>query len=152
MVANEERFENVLSTLEKITDSATAKKLSDAYADAFGSNYWAEVPDEEIAKDMVRIAQLQNSDEEVSLRFVKSKQDIASLCARIYHKGAVLPLSDSMPIIERMGFRVMAEEPFKVKPRQGYHYLHRFHVDSSGKEVRQKVLPKRWTNIPRRFQ
>ena len=137
MVANQERINNVLSILEKLTDAGTAKKLADTYTDAFSANYWNEVPDEEIAKDMVRVADLQNSDVEVGLRFVTSKQDIASLCARIYHKDTVLPLSDSMPILERMGFRIMAEEPFKISPASGNPiYLHRFHVDAkSGKDV-----------------
>ena len=137
MVANQERFKTVLSILEKITDATQAKKIGDAFADAFGANYWNEVPDEEIAKDMARVAQLQASDDQVALRFITSKQDIASLCARVYHKNTVLPLSDSMPILERMGFHIMAEEPFKISPAGGGTiYLHRFHVNpSSGKDV-----------------
>ena len=39
-----------------------------------------------------------------------------TVCIKIYNAGAPLPLSDVMPVLENMGFKVMGEEPFQVSP------------------------------------
>jgi glutamate dehydrogenase len=42
-----------------------------------------------------------------------------TVCIKIYNCGAPLPLSDVMPVLENMGFKVMGEEPFQVTPSGG---------------------------------
>jgi glutamate dehydrogenase len=39
-----------------------------------------------------------------------------TVCIKIYNVGAPLPLSDVMPVLEHMGFKVMGEEPFQITP------------------------------------
>ena len=39
-----------------------------------------------------------------------------TVCFKIYNLGAPLPLSDVLPVLENMGFKVLGEEPFQVTP------------------------------------
>jgi glutamate dehydrogenase len=41
----------------------------------------------------------------------------SELRLKLYNTGTQIPLSDILPILENMGLKVMAEEPYHVKPR-----------------------------------
>ncbi len=42
-----------------------------------------------------------------------------SLRLRLFHRGGPVPLSDSLPMLERMGLRVLDERPYRVQPASG---------------------------------
>jgi glutamate dehydrogenase len=56
---------------------------------------------------------------------------------KIYAKGSPLPLSDVLPVIENMGFKVVGENPFQITPRGsatagGPIWIHDFALSLSG--------------------
>ena len=38
---------------------------------------------------------------------------------KLFHRGGPLPLSDTLPVLENMGFRVIEERPFEIRPADG---------------------------------
>jgi len=38
---------------------------------------------------------------------------------KLFHRGGPVPLSDSLPMLERMGLRVLDERPYRIQPAEG---------------------------------
>ncbi len=61
----------------------------------------------------------------------------SELRLKLYNTGTQIPLSDILPILENMGLKVMAEEPYHVKPRDSEKsvWIHDFSaVTSDGRD------------------
>lgn len=69
--------------------------------------------------DVKKILRLMNGEElAMSLyRLVEEGDDMLRL--RLYHKGASLPLSDVLPILENLGLRVVTERPYGIRAKSG---------------------------------
>jgi len=60
----------------------------------------------------------------------ETKKQIASL--KLFHRGAALELSSRVPLLENMGFRVIAEQTFELPDGQGgFVYLHDMELENN---------------------
>ncbi|MGP1283838.1 MAG: NAD-glutamate dehydrogenase domain-containing protein, partial [Parasphingopyxis sp.] len=90
--------------------SARAARLTLAYANAFPNGYRSEYGAEEAAKDILRLRGL--NDYQRGVRLYRLEGDAGSqLRLKLYRLGASIPLSDTVPVLENFGFRVLEEIP-----------------------------------------
>jgi glutamate dehydrogenase len=84
---------------------------------AFPVGYQARTTPAQAIADLTRIeAVLAGSDLEASLH---SREDGNTPGLRLYRPGEPLVLSDMLPILENLGLRIIAEEPFRIEARDG---------------------------------
>lgn len=95
----------------------TGLALMRRYANAFGAGYCAE---NDCALAVVDIGHIEKALETDSLQMEMRRGDSdenGGFRIRIYNVGGPVPLSDTLPILEFMGLRVIDEAPHEVKPQ-----------------------------------
>ncbi|MEM8695041.1 MAG: NAD-glutamate dehydrogenase domain-containing protein [Pseudomonadota bacterium] len=90
--------------------SARAARLTIAYANAFPNGYRGEYGAEEAVKDILRLRGLMESQRGVRLYRLEGDRG-SQLRLKLYRRGASMPLSDTVPVLENFGFRVLEEIP-----------------------------------------
>lgn len=110
--------------------SARAARLTLVYANAFPGGYRSEYGAQEAAKDILRLRGL--SDHQRGVRLYRLEGDSGSqLRLKLYRLGASIPLSDTVPVLENFGFRVLEEIPTPLNGgRLGY--IHDFLLEVDG--------------------
>ncbi|MDQ0316706.1 NAD-glutamate dehydrogenase [Amorphus orientalis] len=94
---------------------STARRLSERFAEAFDGGYRATYSAETAVTDIAIIDRM-SDDRPVAISFFRRSGDAehrASL--KLFAHEAPIPLSDRVPIIEAMGFRVINERTFRVE-------------------------------------
>lgn len=110
--------------------SARAARLTLVYANAFPSGYRGEYGAKEAAKDILRLRGLSDSQRGVRL-YRLDGDDGSQLRLKLYRLGASIPLSDTVPVLENFGFRVLDEIPTPLNGgRLGY--IHDFLLEVDG--------------------
>ncbi|WP_326523595.1 NAD-glutamate dehydrogenase [Sphingomonas sp.] len=89
---------------------ARATRLALKYANAFPNGYRLHYTPEEAARDIARIAELDDA-ESRSIRIVESDASDGEVRIKLYRLGGPLALSDAVPVFENFGFRVIEEVP-----------------------------------------
>ena len=88
----------------------------DVFAHAFPVAYRERFDADTAVGDMARINAAMES-KQVGIHVYQAPGATGgTVYIKIYNIGAPLPLSDVMPVLENMGFKVMGEEPFQVTP------------------------------------
>jgi glutamate dehydrogenase len=94
----------------------SANRLYRIYASAFPAGYREEYPVRDAVTDIEMIEALDPStDLGMNLR-PGGAAEAGTLRFKIYRRGSRVPLSDSLPMLERLGVRVQFEHPHKVEP------------------------------------
>src|SRR5690606_35823517 len=83
------------------------------YRKAFADAYQAAYSVQEAYND---IGHIQKTDSDTPLFIDIQEQDSRNLNMRFFSRGRCLELSDVIPVVENMGFRVIAEHPFVISP------------------------------------
>ncbi|WP_413204453.1 NAD-glutamate dehydrogenase [Rhodospirillum sp. A1_3_36] len=92
-------------------------RLNTLYAKAFPVGYRERFTAHQAVTDIDRIEDALNGPG-FSMNLYRSLEDAAHEARlKIYRPGTGLPLSDVLPMLENMGFRVIGEVPFKLKRR-----------------------------------
>ncbi len=91
-----------------------AARLSMTHGRAFSPGYRSEFTPEEAAADILHLTALSTpADRHVSLsKRVDDAPEVVRL--KIYRLGEIIPLSDSVPMLENFGFRVIEEVPYDL--------------------------------------
>ncbi|GAA4725366.1 NAD-glutamate dehydrogenase [Sphingomonas lutea] len=106
---------------------ARATRLALTYLGAFPDGYRARTAPEEGAADILRLCTL-NSDADRSVRISQSEADAPGhLRLKTYREGALIPLSEAVPVLENFGFRVLEEVPTALVGQLGF--IHDFRVE-----------------------
>jgi len=89
--------------------------LWERYAKAFPPDYMEHFQPEQAVRDIERMETLL-PDGGVHVSFYRTIED-ADNCVRfkLFRQGEAIPLSDCMPMLERMGFRVTGEHPYEIE-------------------------------------
>ncbi|MEQ1889402.1 MAG: NAD-glutamate dehydrogenase [Alphaproteobacteria bacterium] len=89
--------------------------LWERYAKGFPPDYKAHFPPELASLDIERMEKLLEAGG-IHVSFYRTIEDPES-CVRfkLFRKGEAVPLSDCMPMLERMGFRVTGEHPYEIE-------------------------------------
>jgi glutamate dehydrogenase len=96
----------------------------------FPLDYQARTEPEQAVADFDRIAAvLAGSPLEASLHPRPPSAGTAPMALRLYRKGMPVALSDMLPILENLGLRIIAEEPFRVDSADGRAvWIHEFTI------------------------
>jgi glutamate dehydrogenase len=92
----------------------TASRLSNHYANAFPAAYQADVSPTAALADIDQLQQVGESTDRMELRL---NEHAGHLHLRVIRRGAPLPLSDVLPLIENLGLRVLTERPYEIEPQ-----------------------------------
>jgi glutamate dehydrogenase len=121
-----------------------ATRLALTYLNAFPDGYRARTAPEEGAADILRLCDLAG-DNDRGVRISRRDTDgPGQFRLKIYRQGALIPLSDAVPVFENFGFRVLEEIPTALVGRAGY--IHDFLVEV-GSEADLDAILKRISEI-----
>ncbi len=121
-------------------DDAQARELLDRYAYAFPASYRDQYSRDVAVFDVCKVEEVIAGDAIAMHLHRQPDDDGDDLHFKVYAKGAPLPLSDVLPVIENMGFTVISEVPHQVTPRGsavggGPVWIHDFDLDVPGDRV-----------------
>ena len=129
----------VEARLAELERGNRAVRLTIDYAGAFPSGYRTHSSPAEAATDILRLAALPDG-EARGCRLYRSDKDPANrLRLKIYRRGALIPLSEAVPVLENFGFRVLEEIPTQL---EGSHpaYIHEFRLDLPDAETAAALM------------
>jgi glutamate dehydrogenase len=107
----------------------TGLKLANRFGRALPAGYIEEVSPEIAAADVDHLSALAGTDDlRLSLYRSRRKQD--GLRLKLYRQQDDIPLSDTLPMMENMGLRVISEHPYKVDAADGASFIQDFEVES----------------------
>jgi glutamate dehydrogenase len=93
-----------------------ANQLFSVYANAFPASYREEYAVRDAAGDIDMIETLDPKTDLGMNLHESPRAEPGTLRFKIYRRGSRLPLSDTLPMLERLGVRVQFEHPHKVEP------------------------------------
>ncbi|MFL6722030.1 MAG: NAD-glutamate dehydrogenase domain-containing protein, partial [Sphingomonas sp.] len=103
-----------------------ATRLALTYINSFPDGYRARTAPEEGAADILRLCDLADENDR-AVRISRLDTDAAGhFRLKTYRRGALIPLSDVVPVLENFGFRVLEEFPTALSGGNGY--IHDFRV------------------------
>ena len=114
-IVNDWRSEFQLGLAEEFGE-VQGRHLMQEYIQAFSAGYRERYPASVAVAD-IACAQLANELRPISTRLYRLvEDDINIVRLKIFHQGEPLPLSDQIPKLEHMGFKVNSEQSFSVRP------------------------------------
>ncbi|MEM7498316.1 MAG: NAD-glutamate dehydrogenase [Pseudomonadota bacterium] len=135
-----EVLEAVRSWSDRLMDALAEKEgehkghaLHRRFGAGFPASYREEVGIAQAVADIERLETLTEA-APLALHFYRRLEDDDDRVRfKIFHKGGPVPLSDCLPVLEHMGFRVLNEHPFLVEGEGGEVWIHDFlMVSASG--------------------
>jgi len=128
LAAAARRWEDDLKTaLAAELGEARGNALHAAYGGAFPAAYREDFAARGAVADIETMARLTEA-QPLGLSLYRPPESApGSLRFKLFRRGAPLVLSDSLPMIERMGLRVLEERPYRIQPESGVAvWLHDF--------------------------
>jgi glutamate dehydrogenase len=116
---------------------ARGNALHAAYGGAFPAGYREDFAARSAVADIETMARLTEA-QPLGLSLYRPLEAApGSLRFKLFRRGAPLALSDSLPMLERMGLRVLEERPYRIQPESGAPvWLHDFGlIASEGTEL-----------------
>ena len=105
-------------------------ELAKKYKGAFSGAYEATTPYKSAVADIGKMEQI-NDDTKTLIEIYKRKSS-EKLAVKLYNLKNPVVLSDILPVLENMGFRVITEEPYHVKVGEETHehiWIHDIHIE-----------------------
>jgi glutamate dehydrogenase len=117
LVAAMRRWEDDLhAALLELHGEERANQLFRVYGNAFPASYREEYTVHDAVSDIEMIESLDPKTDLGMNLHVSATAEPGTLRFKIYRRGSRVPLSDSLPMLERLGVRVLFEHPHKVEP------------------------------------
>ncbi|MGQ0544783.1 MAG: NAD-glutamate dehydrogenase, partial [Betaproteobacteria bacterium] len=137
LVAAARRWEDDLrQALLEAAGEARGNELERRFGAAFPAAYREDVPARNAVADCETMAQLLASDGLGMKLYRPLEAPPGMLRFKLFHKGKPMTLSDGMPMLERMGLRVLEERPYRVAPQEGEPvWIHDFGLDAGDAEI-----------------
>jgi len=120
LTASARRWEDDLSVaLAAELGEGRGNALYAAYGAAFPAAYREDSPARSAVPDVEMMAALSDA-QPLGLSLYRPLEAApGALRLKLFHRGAPLTLSDSLPMLERMGLRVLEERPYRIQPEAG---------------------------------
>jgi glutamate dehydrogenase len=115
-----------------------ATRLALTYLPSFPDGYRSRTSPEEAAADVISLSQLASADER-GVRFCRSATTKHELELKTYRRGALIPLSEAVPVLENFGFRVLEEIPTSLGGGT-IGYIHDFRLELPGADDVRTIL------------
>jgi len=142
LAATARRWEDDLrAALNETTEEASAAQMLRRFGAAFPASYREHVDPVSAVEDLHRLELLSRT--ELVLNFYRPRDAAPSrLGFKVYRGSAPVPLSDSLPMLEHMGVRVLAERPYEITPDGAEPmWIHDFELEApAGDELDIEVL------------
>lgn len=117
--------DNLREALRSVYGSAVSGALLKRYASAFDGAYTSGTPAAMATKDIRRIEQLSEDRPLVISFYKREREGKGQISLRAYHINKPIPLSDRVPVLENIGFRVVNERTYRITPQdRDLSYLH----------------------------
>ncbi len=130
---------SVEEALGEMVGAARATRLAISHLDHFPEPYRVRTSAREAAEDVLRICGLEGAGARDVRLFGKEGDRSDRLHLKTYRLGAVIPLSEAVPVLEDFGFRVLEEVPTPLG--QGdFGYIHDFILELPSGEGSAEVL------------
>ncbi len=128
----------VEAELIDVAGAPRATRLALTYINAFPDGYRARTAPEEGAADILRLCEL-SDDLARDVRISRYDTDEpGQLRLKMYRRGALIALSEAVPVLENFGFRVLEEMPTVLMGGNGY--IHDFRVEIGGEADIKTIL------------
>jgi glutamate dehydrogenase len=117
--------------LAAMPDRQHARQLLERYAEAFSIGYRDSYPATDATEDIAVLERLAG-ERRVAINFYRRPEDALSrVSLKLFSRDSPIPLSDRVPVVEAMGFRVVNERTFRIEPagERGLVYLHDMTLD-----------------------
>jgi len=135
------RWEDALrDELNAGTDEARAAPLARRFMNGFPAAYREATDPRTAVADLQRLDALTPGDLAFKL-YRPAGGEPLRLGFKVYHDGSEIPLSDSLPMLEKMGVRVLAEHPYEIKSEAGGSlWIHDFQLETADEAVDIEAL------------
>ncbi|KLK92080.1 NAD-glutamate dehydrogenase [Microvirga vignae] len=100
--------------LDEAIGGARARALAARYADAFSAAYREAFGAEHAIADIALLEQLSEARPRAVDLYRREGDDETRVNLKVFSRGAALPLSDRVPLLENLGFRVVNERTYRV--------------------------------------
>jgi len=136
LAAAARRWEDALrDELNAGTDEAVAAPLARRYINGFPAAYREATDPRTAVEDLQRLDALTPGGLAFKL-YRPANSEPRRLGFKVYHDGSEIPLSDSLPMLEKMGVRVLAEHPYEITPEStpdhgGSLWIHDFELETA---------------------
>ncbi len=111
--------DGLLSALYAEVGEGRAPLLYDRYADAFPHAYRDDYSPRTAVQDILRLERLDDDQGIVTHLHQPPEAEDALLRFKVLSRKRTMPLSDVMPMLERMGLRVLSARPYQLRPAEG---------------------------------
>ena len=109
--------DDLRAVLIKSKGETEGGRLAEVFAHAFPASYRERFDPETTLGDVERVSTCVGQ-KGVCIHVYQAPGSVGgTVHIKIYNLGSPLPLSDVMPVLEHMGFKVIGEEPFHIMPR-----------------------------------
>jgi len=117
-------------------EPSKARYLADRYALAFHGGFKEVYSPETALEDVLKIETL-SKDRKTAITFFRRDTKETRLSLKAYNREAPIPLSARVPLLEKMGFKVINERTYKISPADlPFAYLHEMTLeDARGGEL-----------------
>ncbi len=100
--------------LDESIGGARARALAARYAEAFSAAYREAFGAEQAIKDIALLEQLSDARPRAVDLYRREGDDETRVNLKVFSRNAALPLSDRVPLLENLGFRVVNERTYRV--------------------------------------
>ncbi len=107
-----------------------AARLALTHGRAFSLGYRSEFTPKEAADDVLRLTDLSTPDDRHVALYRRAGDPQSVVRLKIYRLGEIIPLSDSVPMLENFGFRVVEEVPYDLADGE-LGWIHDFKLETS---------------------
>ena len=118
----------VEAKLAELEPGGRSARLAIDYAEAFPIGYRTHSTPADAAIDIIRLNALADGDARGCRLYRSDKDPENRLRMKIYRRGALIPLSEAVPVLENFGFRVIEEIPTALDHGK-LSFIHEFRVD-----------------------
>ncbi len=111
--------DDLRDALEETLGEARGSGLAHRYAQAFPAAYREDFTARNAVPDVELVEQALAGDAPAISLYRPLEAAAGTLRFKLAHRGGPVPLSDALPMLERMGLRVIEERPYRVAPEGG---------------------------------
>ncbi|WP_299230384.1 NAD-glutamate dehydrogenase [uncultured Halomonas sp.] len=106
-----------------------ANRLMDRFRDAFPASYRDDFSARTAVYDLHHIGELDEGEPLALSLYRLVEEEGSGVNLKLFHRGAPIPLSDVLPMMENLGLRVLGERPYEISARDSSYWIHDFNLE-----------------------
>nr|WP_300310773.1 NAD-glutamate dehydrogenase [Halomonas sp.] len=106
-----------------------ANQLMQRFRDAFPASYREDFNARTAVYDLQHIGELDEGNTLALSLYRLIEEEGSGVNLKLFHKGARIPLSDVLPMMENLGLRVLGERPYDLHATDAEYWIHDFDLE-----------------------